>query len=406
MARTLAVLPSGTRLSDHISLGVLVRTLPLDRIHAILAATSRASRRQRDLPAHVVVYYVVALGLYMQVAYQEVLRCLLEAVRWVLPADVLPKACGRSAISRARTRLGAQPLQRLHDEVVRPVATPATRGAWYRNWHLMSLDGTTLDVADEAANHEAFGRPGGGGGESAYPQVRFVALVENGTHVLYGSRPAPYRTSEVALAKEIVAQLGPGMLCLADRNFFSFELWNRARAQGAALVWRIKKNLRLRPEQHLADGSYLSQIYPSGKDWRKRSNGVLVRVIDYRLEGVADAEPIYRLLTTILVPEEAPAPELAALYQQRWEIETAFDEFKTHLRGARIVLRSKTPELVRQEFYGLLLAHFAVRSLMHQAALSASRDPDELSFLHTVRVVRRQILRYGAIPPSGQGEVL
>lgn len=406
MARTVAVLPAGSRLSDYISLGVLMRTFPLDKVREALLASGTASRRHRDLPAHVTVYYVIALALYMQAAYQEVLRCLLEAVRWILPVEAVVKVCGPSAISQARGRLGAEPLRRLHDQVVGPIATKTTRGAWYRSWRVVSLDGSTLDVADQAQNVDAFGRPGAGGGQSGYPQLRFVSLLENGTHVLFASRMAGCRVSENALAEEVLGHLSRGMLCLADRGFFSFHSWNRARARNAELVWRIKKNLRLRPDRHLPDGSYLSRIYPSGADWNQRTNGVTVRVIDYQLEGVVEAEPVYRLLTTILDWEQAPAEELAALYCQRWEIETAFDELKVHLRGARIVLRSKTPELVRQEFYGLLLAHFAIRNLMHEAALRADVDSDELSFVHAVRVVRRQIGRYGAIPPSAEDAVL
>ena len=157
------------------------------------------------------------------------------------------------------------------------------------------------------------------------------------------------------------------------------------------------------PCRSTPDGSYLSRIFASERDWRRKTNGVRVRVIDYRLEGVADAEPIYRLLTTILDHEQAPAHELAALYHERWEIETALDELKTHLRGARIVLRSKTPDLVRQEFYGLMMAHFAIRSLIHEAALKADEDPDKLSFVHAVRVVRRKLPTAVAIPPSEQG---
>ncbi len=193
-----------------------------------------------------------------------------------------------------------------------------------------------------------------------------------------------------------------GMLCLADRNFFGFELWNQARGSGSDLLWRVKKNLRLPCEKRLADGSYLSRIYASEKDQRHGKNGLTVRVIEYQLEGVPGAEPIYRLLSTIVDHEAAPAAELAALYHERWEIETALDELKTHLRGSRIVLRSKTPDLVRQEFYGLMMAHFAVRGLMHEAALRADEDPDRLSFLHAVRVVRRKIARFVSLPPSAQ----
>ncbi len=405
MARTLAELPKGSRITDYISLGVVAKTFPLATVKSVLATTDRESVRQRDLPAHVVVYYVIALVFYMQCSYREVLRCLLEGIQWLMHPGVRIKVAGKSGISQARTRLGVEPLRRLHNEVVRPIAVEATQGAWYRGWHVVSLDGSTLDIADERANEDAFGRPGAKRGKSAYPQIRFVSLVESGTHVLFGSQMGGYSTGEITLAKGVLSWLHHGMLCLADRQFFGFELWNQARATGAQLLWRIRKNLRLPCERRLADGSYLSRIYPTERDRRHKTNGVVVRVIEYRLEGVAGAEPIYRLITTILDPELAPAHELAALYHERWEIETALDELKTHLRGARIVLRSKTPDLVRQEFYGLMMAHFAVRGLMHEAALRADEDPDRLSFIHAVRVIRRKLPIYHAIPPGGQGPV-
>ena len=399
MARTVASLPAGSRITDYISLGVIAKMVPLAKVRAVLAATQKASIRRRDLPAHVVVYYVIALALYMQCSYREVLRCLLEGVQWLLDPSMPIKVAGKSGISQARTRLGWEVMRQLHDEVARPIAEPTTRGAWYGTWRLVSLDGSTLDVADEPSNEVAFGRPGASRGRSAFPQLRFVSLVENGTHVLFGSEMAGYATGEITLAKSVLGHLGRGMLCLADRQFFGFALWTQAQATGADLLWRIKKTMRLASDERLPDGSYLSRIYPSEHDWRHKTNGVTVRVIDYRLEGVADAEPIYRLLTTILDHGVAPAHELAALYHERWEIETALDELKTHLRGARIVLRSRTPDLVRQEFYGLLLAHFAIRGLMHEAALKADEDPDRLSFLHAVRVVRRRLPAAVAIPP-------
>jgi hypothetical protein len=204
------------------------------------------------------------------------------------------------------------------------------------------------------------------------------------------------------LSRTVLPRLERGMLCLADRNFFGFPLWAQASATGAELLWRVKKNMRLVCEKRLPDGSYLSRIFASERDWRHKTNGAIVRVIDYRLDGVVDAEPVYRLVTTILDHQRAAASELAALYHERWEIETAFDELKTHLRGARIVLRSKTPDLVRQEFYGLLMAHFAVRGLMHDAALKADEDPDQLSFLHAIRIVRRKLPVYSAISPSAE----
>ncbi len=401
MARTVAELPPGPRLSDYISLGVLAKTFPRTRIDQILSTTGKASVRQRDLPAHVVVYYVIALAIYMQASYREVLRCLLEGLQWLAGPDTPLKVTGKSGISQARTRLGAAPLQRLHDEVVGPIARPETRGAWYRDWRLVALDGSTFDVADTRANVRAFTRPAASRGQSAFPQVRIVSLVESGTHVLFGSVIGPYTDGETTLAHRVVPALRRGMLCLADRLFFGWKLWIAAHATGADLLWRIKRNARLPAEQRLPDGSYLSTLYASDRDRRHQTQGVRVRVIDYQLTGVAEAESLYRLVTTLLDPAAAPAEELAALYRERWEIETALDELKTHLRGAQVVLRSKTPELVRQECYGLLLAHFALRGLMHEAALKADVDPDRLSFLHAVRVVRRKLPRAVAIPPSG-----
>ena len=320
MARVPAGLAAGIRLSDHISLGVIARTFPIEEVRRVLAETGRASERERDLPAHVMVYYAIALGLYASSGTREVLRCLLEGLRWLWGAEAV-RVAGKSGISQARTRLGAEPLRRLHEQVVQPVATRATRGAWYRQWRLVSLDGSCLDVADTEENRVAFGRPEASRGESAFPQLRFVALVENGTHVLFGTRLGSFAEGETTLAHDALPALRPNMLCLADRQFFGHALWQGAAASGADLLWRVKRNLRLPREAGLADGSYLSTIYPSEKDRRYRANGVRVRVVEYRLEGVADAEPLYRLVTTILDPAAAPATELAALYHERWEIE-------------------------------------------------------------------------------------
>lgn len=401
MAGVPAGLPAGVRLSDHISLGVIARAVSPERVRHVLAETGRASERERDLPAQVMVYYAIALALYMGSSTREVLRCLLEGLRFLWGAEAV-RVAGKSGISQARSRLGEAPLRRLHDEVVHPIATRATRGAWYRDWRLVSLDGSCLDVADSEANRAAFGMPGASRGESAFPQLRFVALVENGTHVLFGARLGRYAEGETTLAQAVLPALRPGMLCLADRQFFGHALWQTARTTGADLLWRGKHNLRLPRETELADGSYLTTVYPSEKDRRHRRGGIRVRAVEYRLEGVAGAEPLYRLLTTILDPARAPAAELAALYHERWEIEVALAELKTGLRGPRVVLRSKTPELVRQEFWGLLLAHFAVRGLMHEAALKADEDPDRLSFSHAVRVFRRKVPLFAALPPSGQ----
>ena len=393
MARTLAVLPKGARITDYISLGVIASAIPASAVRAVLARTNKAGVRQRALPAPVVVYYVIALALYMHSSYREVLRCLLEGLRWLGGPCATVAVATDSAISQARMRLGQEPLRELHDELVGPVAETSTRGAWYRGWRLVCLDGSTLDVADQAENEERFGRPRGRRGAGAYPKLRMVSLVEAGTHVLFGSRMGAYRTSENALARDVLPRLEPGMLCLADRGFFGRAQWERARSTGAELLWRVKAKQVLPCRRRLPDGSYLSEFGTAE-----------LRVVEYRLEGVEDAEPLYRVVTTVLDPERAPARELAALDHERWEIETALDELKTHLRGARIVLRSKRPDLVEQEFYGLLLAHFAIRSLMHEAALQADADPDALSFLHAVRVVRRKLPFHAAIPPSGPSE--
>jgi len=400
MARTVAALPAGSRITDYISLGVMAKFFPIEKIRQILEQTKRASVRERDLPAHVVVYYVIALALYMRSSYREVLRCLLEGVQWLLDPSARIKVAGKSGISQARSRLGVEPMKRLYAGVVAPIAEKRTRGAWYRQWRLVSLDGSTLDVADTADNEQAYGRPGASRGASAYPKIRFVGLLENGTHVLWAARMDQYKTDEITLASAVVPALRKDMLCLADRFFPAYDLWRKAAQTGADLLWRVRKNARLEVDQRLADGSYLSRTYRSISDRRNGRKALVVRVIEYRLKDVPGAEPIYRLITTILDPQLAPAQELAALYHERWEIETALDELKTHLRGAQIVLRSKTPELVQQEFYGLLMAHFAIRGLMHEAALQADQDPDRLSFVHAVHVVQRRLPRYVAIPPS------
>ena len=320
MARTVAALPAGSRVTDYISLGVIASFFPAGKVHEVLQQTNRASVRERDLPAHVVVYYVIALALYMRSSYREVLRCLLEGVQWLLDPSAKVKVAGKSGISQARSRLGAEPVNKLYNAVVGPIAEKRTRGAWYRQWRLVSLDGSTLDVADTAENEKAFGRPGASRGSSAFPKLRFVALLENGTHVLWAAHMDKYAIDELTLAEKVVPALQKGMLCLADRFFPSYKLWRAAAKTGADLLWRTRQNARLDVEKRLPDGSYLSRIYASTSDRRNRRNGIVVRVIDYRLEDVPGAEPLYRLITTILDYEQAPAEELAALYHERWEI--------------------------------------------------------------------------------------
>ena len=400
MARTPARLPSGTRLSDYVTLGVLTTTVPAGLIDAVLADTGRQSRRQRQLPARLVVYYVMALALYAQASYGEVLRCLLEGVRWLRLKGADPALADKSAITKARIRLGASPLMQLFARVARPLAEPDTRGAWYRGRRLVGLDGTTIDLADTPELEERFGRPAASRGSSSFPQLRLLTLAETGTHAIFAAALDRYQVSEAHLALELLQQLQPDMLCLAERAFVGFELWRTAAASGAVLLWRVRKNQVLPCRERLTDGSYLSRLDASPKHRRHEDGGMMVRVIDYRLEGVPDAEPLYRLVTTLLDPAGAPAKELAALYHERWESEGAFAELKVALPGQRLMLRSRRADLAEQELYGLLLAHFALRRLIHDASRHAGCDPDTLSFTHTVRIVRRHLPFHAAFSPS------
>lgn len=398
MARTRASLPSGCRITDRIGLGVLSKTVPAALIDAVLVETGRQSQRRRQLPARVVVYYVIALALYARASYGEVLRCLLEGLRW-LSGQTVPVA-SKSGISQARTRLGAAPLKHLFERIARPMAERQTPGAWYRGRRLVSLDGTTVAMADMPDNVHSFGRPAASRGASSFPHLRLVALVETGTRAAFAVAAGPFATGELSLARHVIAQLASDMLCLADRSFIGFAFWQEAVATGAALLWRVRKNQLLPRLERLADGSYLSTLYASAKHRRHDQDGTLVRVIEYRLDGVPGAEPLSRLITTLTDAKTAPAAELAALYHERWEAETIFAELKVRLPEQRLLLRSKTPELVWQEFYGLLLAHYAIRRLMHEASLSGGCDPDRLSFIHTVRIVQRTLPTHAAVSPT------
>lgn len=402
MARVSKVRLDGDRLSDLMNIGVLTSRFPLDEVHAVLQQTGRGSQRVRDLPAHVMVYYVIAMALYRAEGTREVLRLLLEGLRVIVGLGRTIEPAGKAAISRARTRLGVEPVKVLYDRLVKPVATAETPGAFYRAWHVVAMDGFTLATPDTVANEQAFGRPvSPSGGTSAYPLLRGVGLVEVGTHVLFGAVLGSYNTGEITLAHDVVPRLEKGMLCLADRYFPGFELWREALRTGADLVWRVRSRVHFGVEERLPDGSYLSRFYPKRQKGGRREESIRVRVVEYRVKNPEGEDQDIRLITSILDWTAAPAAELAQLYHERWEFETALDEFKTHLRGASTVLRSQTPELVRQEVHGILLAHFALRGLMHEAAVHAGKDPDRVSFIHTVRVVKRTLPRFAALPPSG-----
>jgi hypothetical protein len=400
MARTKATLSSGARLADYLTIGFLAMNCPADKVRAALEAHGVESKRRRGLPHEVLVYFVMAMVLYANVAYEEVLRLVIEGLRQLLGDEGLAKATvTKGAISQARAHVGAAPLRQLYHEQVRPHGPASMASVWYRGLRLMAIDGSTLDMPDESANAEHYGYAGSSRGSSAYPQLRFVAMAECGTHTLCFAQPGPYRVGERTLAESVIDCADATMLVTADRNFYSFAFWQRSCATGAKLLFRVRNNQRLPRETALADGSFLSTLYPSEKARRDHTHGVRVRVIEYALEGIADAEPSYRLITNWLEPDAAPAQELAALYHRRWTIEEAFDEFKVHLADRAVVLRSKRPELVEQEFYALLLAHAAVRRLMTEAAAASQVRAEALSFVHAVRVLKRRLPGSGAFPP-------
>jgi Insertion element 4 transposase N-terminal/Transposase DDE domain len=396
---------SDQRLSDHISIGVLTRVFAPELVDEVVAQAGRRERRQRLLPARVVVYYVLAMALFAESSYEEVMRQLVEGLAWESGWQQTWEVPSKVAIFLARQRLGPGPLELLFKAVAEPLAGESTRGAFYRGLRVMSLDGTCLDVADTPENDRAFGRPGSsrreGGG--AFPQLRLVGLAESGTHAICDASLGPYSSSEKELADQLLGSLQEGMLCLADRGFYSFERFQNARNTGAQLLWRVMSHMLLPREEQLADGSYLTRIYKSQKDQRAKRGGERVRVIEYQFDepALSQGDQRYRLLTTILDPGQGPANELAALYPERWEIEGMLDELKSHQRGPRAVLRSKHPDGVYQEAYGYLCTHYAIRRLMHDAALRADLDPDRISFIRSLRAARRSTrTQPGFSPPQ------
>lgn len=389
-----------SRISEALNFECLTKFFPLRETRKILRQTGKASKRERDLPAHVMVYYVIAMTIFMGLPYRDVLRELLDGWNGLLTkkAKKKKKPPTKGSICKARIRLGFEPLKQVHDRFVNPVAVEQTKGAWFKKWLTVGIDGSTLDVADSRENEEEFGRPKSNRGKSAYPKLRFVSLLETGTRILFGTQIGPINeTSEKGLAKEALVFLKPEMLCLADRHYLGYEFLKLALGTGADVLWRASNVFKLKPEKYLSDGSYLTTIYKSETDRKHKRDGILVRVIRYRVKGFKDS---YRLVTSILDLEQAKAEELAALYHERWEIEIALGELKTRLIGADIILRSQKPDLVKQEFYGFLLGYFAVRGIMHEAALQANEDPDRLSFLHAVRVIKRRLPDFAVFPPA------
>src|SRR3954453_5572227 len=325
----------------------LFQLIPESRLAVILSRTRRSSERRRCLPADSVIWLVIAMSLYAADSLPKVWRRLHPTRDRPEPTD--------SAFSQARRRLGVAPLRHLFLETARPMATHQARGASYRGWRLMGLDGTTLDLPDTPANARAFGRPTTGRAEGAFPRVRLLALCELGTHAVCGLAIKPLCHGESSMVGQLLDQLGPGMLLIWDRGFFGYELARSICSRGAHLLARVKSNSRLDPLRRLDDGSYLAKLYPSPADRRGDTNGLLVRVIEYTHDDPnrPGAGQRHRLITDVLNPAELPAGEAPLIYHERWEQELAFDEIKTHLSSRAVTIRSKTPAGVVQEVYGL-----------------------------------------------------
>ncbi len=390
---------SDRRLPDLVSVGLLMKVFPAEVVDAVITECGRTEQRRRSLPARSMAYFAMGMALHSEGSYEDVLALISDGIAWAHRQEGSGRLANKAAISHARNRLGPEPLAKLFARVAKPLATQGTPGSWLAGRRLVAIDGTCLDLADTPANDEHFGRPGVNKGErSAFPQARVVALAECGTHAIFDAAIGAYTSSESALSGQLLARLSPGMVCLADRGFYSFTAWRSASATGADLLWRVKDNLKLEPVTDLPDGSFLADVFDSVTD-RRRERPVQVRVIEYTIADGREPTGPYRLLTTILDPEQAPAAELAGAYAQRWEIETAFDELKTHQRGPRQVLRSKSPELVTQEIWGHLCCHYAIRTLMFEAAEHAGHDPDRVSFVAALRISRRSIAQQGAFPP-------
>jgi len=371
---------------------------PPDLVDEVIAAAGRTEQRHRSLPARVMAYFAIGMGLYSEGSYEDVLSQLTDGLSWASGWAESFTMPSKSAIFQARARLGSKPLEALFARVAKPIGTPRMAGVWLAGRRMVAIDGCCLDVADTPENAVFFGRPGVSKGEkSAFPQARLVALAECGTHAMFDAAVGGCSTSEVALADELIGRLEPGMLLLADRGFYSFGLWRKAIGTGADLLWRVKTGLRPAHLRTLDDHSWLAQIRPTVGD--KTVEPITVRVIDYTVDDGRDNPESYRLFTTILDPAQASATELASAYAERWEIELAFDELKTHQRGPRTVLRSKSPELVLQEIWGHLCCHYAIRTLMADAAQHADHDPDRVSFVAALRISRQSVAHQGAFPP-------
>lgn len=389
MARYAKKLSRGEAATNHLGTGILAHCFPLPIVREALAASNHKQRRVRDLPVAVTAYFVIGLSLFPGVAYQEVLRWLLAGLQFL--GNEPMRVCVKSALGKARQRLGATSMRLIHERLARPLDDQNLAGSHWKSLLLVGIDGSTLALQDTPENARRFGRPTNQNGSGAWPLARFVGLAELGTHLVFKAAFGGYRDSELGLARGVLTELRAGMLCLADRLFPGFLLWGEAAATGCHLLWRAKTGLNLQCVKVLPDGSWLARWHPNEKDRRDKCRQIeshLLRVIEYRLKGGDGEAQLYRLITTLLDPRLAPATELAGLYPERWEIELCVKEAKMVLRKGDITLRSKLPEMVEQEFWGLLLAHYAVRKTMALAALEHHTDPDRLSHKKALEIIK------------------
>lgn len=394
---------AGSHLGDQAVLAALQQAMPDEAIDAVIAESGTREQRKRRLPARLVVAFVVALGLWAREGLVAVISNLVDGLREQEPSPWRGwQPPVKSALSQARQRLGVRPLFLLFRRLAGPIAPHGLPGAFVCGRRLMAIDGTTLDLPDTPENARAFGRPStsledGTRRWGAFPQVKLVWLVEVGTHVVCDLLIRPWATSEVPLARRLLRSVEAGMLVLWDRGLHSYEQLRATRERGADCLGRVPANVRLVPEEPLADDSFLTTLYPSDAARRRQQDGLVVRVIEYTINDPARPRPDerYRLVTSLLDPAEAPARRLALAYHERWEIETSLSELKVHQvdRRPQPHLRSRHPREVVQEVYGLVLAHRAIRCLMAAAAARADLDPDRLSFTDTLRLLRRTIPR-------------
>jgi hypothetical protein len=393
--------PVGTNLAEELSVQALERAVPHAAVLAVTAAHRGPTQRRRKLPGEVVLLLSILMNLYTQEALDRVLGKLDRGVRLLGPACRGSQA-GKSALCQARYRLGARPVVALFRQVCRPVATPATPGAFLFGLRVMGIDGTVEDVPDTPANERAFGRHRNHRGASAFPQAQGVYLVECGTHAVVDAGFWPCHTSERVGGLRLLRSVLAGMLLLWDRGFHSFEMATRTRARGAHFLGRVPGRVQLAPQTRLPDGSYWAWLLPSDRRQRKAGVRLRVRVIVYTLSD--PARPGYgkthRLITSLLDPQTYPALGLVVAYHERWEVEQTIDELDTHQRLVQCPLRSQKPVGVIAELYGLLIAHYAVRTAMHDAARQAGLDPDRLSFVRAVSLIRDAVYDFQLVVPE------